>query len=227
MKTGTKEKIIIFGTDIYAEIVHTFFTEASDYEVVAFTVHNSHKKKESFFEKPVVDFESVIEQYPPEEYKMYIAIAQSQLNKVRARIFYEAKSKGYTLISYVYPTVKIWSNVVIGENCFIFDGCTVNPYVNIGENVIIWQGCVVGHHSKIGDHVFMAGPSAVASNVEVGDYTFIGMNATIRDGIKVGKECLIGANSLIMRNTKQGQVFSEKRTRASKQKTYQFLSLTE
>jgi sugar O-acyltransferase (sialic acid O-acetyltransferase NeuD family) len=221
------KKIIIFGTDIYAQIVYTFFSEASDYEVIAFTVHRDHRKQDKLFELPVVDFETVAESYPPDTYKMYIAVAQSKLNKVRARIFNHAKDLGYTLVSYVYPGVKIFSNVTIGENCFIFDGCSINPFVEIGDNVIIWQGCVVGHHSKIRDHVFMAGPSAIASNVEVGDYTFIGVNATVREGIQIGEECFIGAGALIMRNTKPRQVFAQERTRPAKQDVYQLFSFPE
>ncbi len=220
------EKLVIFGTDIYSSIVHSFFAEASEYEVVAFTAHKSHRQMDRLFDKPVVDFEIITETYPPDQYKMYIAVAQSKLNKVRARIFYEAKSLGYTLVSYVYPGLKLWSNVKIGENCFIFDGCSISPFVEIGDNVIVWQSCVIGHHAKVGNHVFMAGPSVVASSVEVGDYTFLGINATIREGVKVGSECFIGAGSLIMRNTKPRQVFAPKRTRPEKQDTYQFLSLS-
>jgi len=220
------EKIIIFGTDIYAQIVYTFFNEASDYDVVAFTVHRDFKKDNSLNGKPVVDFEDVTEIYPPEEYKMYVAIAQSKLNKVRATIFQEAKSLGYSLVSYIYPGVKVWSNISIGENCFVFDACSLNPFVTLGDDVIIWQGCVIGHHSTIGNHVFMAGPSTVASNVEVGEYTFIGINAAIREGIRIGEECLIGAGSLIMRNTKPRQVYPAERTHPAKQDTYQFLSLS-
>jgi len=219
------EKLIIFGIDIYASIVHSFFEEASDYEVIAFTVHKNHRKVDQLFGKPVVEFETITEIYPPDKYKMYIAVAQSKLNKVRARIFKEAKLLGYTLASYAYPGLKIWSNVKIGENCFIFDGCSINPFVEIGDNVIIWQSCVVGHHSKIGNHVFMAGPSTVASNVTVGEYSFIGINATIREGISIGEECLIGAGSLIMRDTKPRQVYPAERTQPAKQDTYQFLSI--
>ena len=220
-----KEKIIVFGTDTYAQIVHTFFAEASNFEVVAFTVHRSHRKQDSLFDLPVVEFENVLTMYPPETYKMYVAVAQSRLNKVRARVYKEAKALGYELVSYVYPGVKIWSNVTIGDNCFIFDGCTINPFVSIGNNVIVWQGCVIGHHSNIGNHVFMAGPSVVASGVEVGDYSFLGINSAVRDGVSIGEECMIGAGSLIMRNAKPRQVYAAERARPAKQDTFQFLGL--
>jgi sugar O-acyltransferase (sialic acid O-acetyltransferase NeuD family) len=219
------EKLIIFGTADYAQIVYTFLNSASDFEIVAFTTHGELRDRDELFGLPVVDLETISESYPADQHKMYVAVAQSKLNKVRAKVYQEVKDLGYELISYVHPGVQIWPNVSIGDNCFIFDGCTINPFSTIGNDVIIWSGTVIGHHTTVGDHGFLAGHAVVSGHVNIGPYTYVGVNATIRDYINVAEDCMIGANSLIMRSTKPRQVFVADRTRASKQDTYQFMGI--
>ena len=54
-----KKKLIIFGNRIYAEIAWEYFSEDSDYEVVAFTVDKEYIKSPNFCGLPVVAFEDV------------------------------------------------------------------------------------------------------------------------------------------------------------------------
>ncbi|MBF0135080.1 MAG: acetyltransferase [Magnetococcus sp. DMHC-1] len=222
-----KEKIILFGTADFAKIAFTYFNEASSYEVVAFAVHAAHRQEHTLFDRPVVEFESLTTTHPPDQYKMYVAVGQSKLNKTRARVYHEAKAKGYTLVSYVHPSVQIWSNSTIGDNVFIFDHCTVQPFTSIGNDVILWCGCDIGHNAVIEDHCFVAGQAVVSGYSRVGAYTYLGVNATVRDRIVVAPENMVGAGSLIMRNTKPRQLFAPERTKAEKTDTYQLFGLTD
>ncbi|MBF0176825.1 MAG: acetyltransferase [Magnetococcales bacterium] len=222
-----KDKIVLFGTADYAKIAFTYLSEASPYDVVAFTVHAAHRQEETLFGRPVVPFESLTSTHPPDQFKMYVAVGQSKLNKTRAKVYHEAKEKGYTLISYVHPSVQIWSNTTIGDNVFIFDHCTVQPFTRIGNDVILWCGCDIGHNAVIEEHCFVAGQAVVSGFSRVGAYTYLGVNATIRDRIVVGPENMVGAGSLIMRNTKPRQLFAPERTKAEKTDTYQLFGLTD
>ena len=52
----------------------------------------------------------------------------------------------------------------IGENCFIFEDNTIQPFVVVEDNVILWSGNHIGHHSVIKNHNF------VSSHVVIDDY---------------------------------------------------------
>ena len=206
------KKIIIFGNEDFAEVAHFYFTHDSPYDIVAFAVHERFIKNKELFDLPVVPFEKIETIYPPSEFSMFIAIAYSKINKLRAKMFEDAKSKGYHLVSYVNSKVTKWEEVKMGENCFILEDVTIQPFVEFGDDVIVWSGNHIGHHSKIGNHCFITSHVVISGNVQVGDYCFLGVNSTIRDGIKIANHCVIGAGAVILKDTKEKEVYTMKGT---------------
>lgn len=215
------KKVIIFGTTNFAQIAYFYLKNDSDFEVSAFTVNKSHISQENFEGLPVIEFESIVEKYPPQEYSMFVAIGYKKMNKIRSEICRQAKNKGYELISYVNSKATIWGTLDIGENCFIFEDVVIQPYVKIGNDVIMWSGNHIGHHSQIGDHCFITSHVVVSGSVKVGPYCFLGVNSTIRDGISIGSECLIGAGSLILHDTKDKEVYASEPTKPLETKSDQ------
>jgi len=209
-----KKNLVIFGTGQFAEIAHFYFTNDSPYRVVAFTVDADHLKKSTFLGLPVVPFETIEDSYSPADYKMFIAVAYAKLNTIRIDRYVRAKEKGYTLPHYISSRAVTWQNAPmaaphIGENSFILENQTIQPFCSIGNNTILWSGNHIGHHSTIGDHCFLASHIVVSGNVTVGDQCFIGVNATLRDGITVGSGSIIGAGALIMHDVGPGEVYKE------------------
>jgi len=204
------KKVVIFGTGDLAQVAHFYLTHDSPYEIVAFTANRDYIKEDRMFNLPLVPFEEIEEKYPPNKFGMFIAIGYKNVNKLRARIYLEAKEKGYELISYINSKVIKWEDTEIGDNCFIFENQVIQPFVKIGSDVIIWSGNHIGHHSIIGDHCFITSHVVISGNVKIGPYCFIGINATIRDGITIARDCVIGAGSLILRDTKEREVYTAK-----------------
>ncbi|MBF0625196.1 MAG: acetyltransferase [Magnetococcales bacterium] len=221
------DQIVLFGAADFAAIAFTYFSEASPYQVAAFTVHREHRQADEFMGRPLVDFETLTATHPPDRYAMYVAVGQSKLNKTRARVYHLAKDAGYRLVSYVHPSVQIWSNTTIGDNVFVFDHCTVQPFSTIGDDAILWCGCDIGHNAVIGKHCFVAGQAVVSGHSSLGDYTYLGVNATVRDRVAVAADNMIGAGALIMRNTKPRQVFAPARSQAEKMDSYRLFGLEE
>ena len=207
-------KVIVFGTGSFAEVTHFYLSRDSQHEVVAFTVHETHLHERRFRGLPVIPFEEIEQDFPPDAFRMYVAVGYRQVNKVRAAIYAEAKRKGYELISYVSSKCTYWGEE-IGDNCFIFEDNTVQPFVKIGSDVIMWSGNHVGHHSVIGDHCFISSHVVISGHVQVGPYCFIGVNAATRDNIRIGESCVIGAGTLIMKSTKDREVYIGERTKPS------------
>lgn len=206
------KKIVMVGAGNVADIAYELFTHDSPYEVVAFSVDRDFLKSDTKFGLPVVPFETVEEQYSPDEYGMFIAIGYTKLNHLRARFYRQAKEKGFSLVSYVSSEAFVWRNVEIGENCFILEGNVIQPFVKIGNNVMLWSGNHIGHCTVIKDHVYIASHVVVSGFVEIGEYCFVGVNATFADNVTVGKNCLIGAGAIILRNTKEGKVYGMRTT---------------
>lgn len=214
-------KVVIFGTSSFAEVVHFYLTHDSEHDVSAFTVNESYLKSREFLGLPVVPFESVEREFPPDTFKMYIAVGYKEVNRVRAALYSEAKIKGYELVSYLSSKCTHWGDTVIGDNCFIFEDNTIQPFVTIGNDVVIWSGNHIGHHATIGDHCFITSHSIISGHVCVGPYSFLGINAAIRDNVSVGEACIIGAGSLIMKSTRDKEVYIAKRTERSILKSHE------
>lgn len=207
MDIQKKEKIIIIGDSAFAQIAYEYFTHDSLYEVAAFSVEKEFFKRKDLFGLPVAPFEELEKLYDPTEYKVFVAVTYIQLNRVRTRLYEEAKRKGFSAVSYVSSRCFAWRNVEIGENCYIFEDNTIQPFVKIGNNVILWSGNHIGHHSVIKDHCFISSHVVVSGFCEVGEYCFLGVNSTITNNIKIAKDCLIGAGVTILKDTEEGKVY--------------------
>ena len=193
-----KKPLIIFGSGDIAELAHFYFTNDSDYDVVAFTVDGDYVSSSSFCGLPLVPFADAIALYPPEKYELFVALSYSKLNAVRKEKYLAAKAMGYRLASFVSSRATLLNQGRIGENCFIFEDNTIQPFVTIGNNVTLWSGNHIGHHSVIKDHCFIASHVVVSGGVEIGEQCFVGVNATLRDHIKIGEKCVIGAGTLLL-----------------------------
>lgn len=212
-------KVIIFGTGSIAEVVHFYLTHDTEHEVVAFTAHENHIAQKELLGLPILPFESLEREHPPGDFKMHVAIGYKNINKARAAVYSEAKGKGYELVTYVSSRCTRWGDTIIGDNCFILEDNTIQPFVKIGNNVIMWSGNHIGHHSTIGDHCFLASHIVISGHVKVSSYTFIGVNATTRDNISIGESCVIGAGSLIMKSTRDRELYIARRTEADARTT--------
>lgn len=202
-----KKRLVLFGLGDMAQLAHYYFSNDSEYEVAAFTVDADYMQVSEFCHLPVVAFEEAEKLYPPEEYGFFVALAYSKINTVRKEKYLAAKEKGYKLASFVSSRATVLNEGQIGENCFIFEDNTIQPFVKIGNNVTLWSGNHIGHHSVIHDHVFITSHVVVSGHVVIGDQCFLGVNATLRDHIKIGARCVIGAGTLLLADAEPEGVY--------------------
>lgn len=201
------KKLVIFGHGDLAELAHYYFSTDSDYKVVAFTVDSQYLTEQEFCGLPVVSYEELPSLYPPNNYEMFVALSYAKLNKVRKEKYLSSKKIGYKMASYISSYATILNQGRIGENCFILEDNTIQPYSHIGNNVTLWSGNHIGHHSTINDHCFIASHVVISGGVEINEQCFIGVNATLRDHISVGKKCVIGAGTLLLEDAEPEGVY--------------------
>jgi len=219
-------KVVIFGIGKIADEAYFYLTNDSPHEVIAFTVDNAYLTKKEMFGRPVVPFEDVQSKYPPDDFKMFIAVGYQHLNKFRAQKYEESKSKGYDLISYISSRASNFGSVEVGDNCFILENAVIQPCSKVGSNVFIWSGNHIGHHARVGDHCYIAGHVIISGSTMIEPYCFIGVNATIGHEITIGRESFIGAGSLITKNVEPGSVYITPDTPRYRLDSAAFLRLT-
>ena len=211
-----KKRLVIFGAGDIAQLAHFYFSTDSDYEVVAFTVDRDFLAADSFCSLPIIAFEDVKTAFPTESHYFFVALSYSGLNALRKSKYLAAKALGFQLASYISSRATVLNAGAIGENCFVLEDNTIQPFVSIGNNVTLWSGNHIGHHSTIKDHCFIASHVVVSGGVEIGEQCFIGVNVTLRDHIKVGERCVLGAGVLLLADAEAGGVYMGAATERSR-----------
>ena len=204
MKT---KKVFIVGAGEFAQIAYEYFTYDSDFEVVAFCVNKEYIKESTLYDLPVVPYEEVETLFPVHDYLAFTGIPASDMNRTRTRFYKDLKAKGYSFATYVSSRAFVWRNVSIGENSFIFEMNTLQPFVTIGNNCILWSGNHVGHRSIIHENCFITSHVVISGYCVIGAGAFIGVNATLNDKVQIGESCLIGAGSHIANDTDAERIY--------------------
>jgi sugar O-acyltransferase (sialic acid O-acetyltransferase NeuD family) len=222
----TRRKLLIIGDSSFAEVACELFDAYGTYEVAAFAVHASFLRQERLLGRPVHAFEEIDKLCPPAEFDAFVALAYRELNRARTRFYLELKRRGYALATYISPAARVWRNVTVGDNSFVFENNVIQPFCTIGDNVIIWSGNHVGHHSTLEDNVFVSSHVVISGHVVVGKNSFIGVNATVADSVHIAENNWIGPGALITKDTLPGSMYRVDSTPRSKVSSLRFFRVT-
>ena len=194
-------KVIIFGVKDFAELAHFYFDNDSDLSVAAFTVHREFLPADGGFRGlPVLPFEEIETLCPADEFFFFAPMSASGMNEDRKKIYFEAKKKGYQLTNYVSSKASVLGKIA-GDNCFILEDNTIQPFTTIGSNVVLWSGNHIGHHGQIGDHTTFTSHVVMSGNCNIGESCFFGVNSTIRDGLNVKEGTFVAMSSTLTSDT--------------------------
>jgi sugar O-acyltransferase (sialic acid O-acetyltransferase NeuD family) len=209
--------VVIFGTRDFASLAHFYLRHDSPHNVVGFTVHRDYLPESGAFEGlPVVPFEELDARFPPASVSAFAPLSHRRMNRLREGIYHEFKTRGYSLVSYISSRATRFPDTPIGDNCFILEDNTIQPYVSIGNNVVLWSGNHIGHHSVIRDHNFVTSHVVISGHCVVESHCFLGVNATIKDQVMLAEGTLVGMGAIVARNTEPWTIFKADATRPSK-----------
>lgn len=201
-------QVIIFGTKDLAELAHYYLQQDSEHNVVAFSVDDQYMPESALFHNlPVIPFEDIQKEYPPKDFMFFAPLTHKNMNRDRENVYNEIKKKGYTLINYISSKATVFDNILIGENCFILEDNTIQPFVEIGNNVVLWSGNHIGHHSVIKDHVFLTSQVVISGNCIIEPNCFIGVNSALKEKIILGEGTFIAMSTSIINNTEPFSVY--------------------
>lgn len=205
------DKVVIYGTGRHAELVAHEMKRNKLHEVVAFTVKKEYLNKSELNGYPVIPYEDIIRAYPPDEYKIFIAVGAQQVNRAREEIFNDAKENGYNFVNCIWPIPHFPEDLIVGENVYVGQESAISNFVEIGDNVtIIASG--IGHHCKIQNNSFISG-SILAGNVQVEKNVFVGLGSTIGPNITLGAHTVVGMGCVISKSTDPASVYLNRATK--------------
>lgn len=213
--------VVIFGAGSFAQVAAAYLKMDSAVRVLAYTVDGEYLQGDSFAGLPLVPFEQLAEEHPPDRVDMLVATGFRGVNTVRRGIYERCKAAGYGFISYVNSKAMVMSEHPVGENTFIFEANVIQPFVEIGDNVVLWSGNHIGHHSTIASHCFIASHAVISGHVTIGENCFVGVNATFRDGITLAPRCVIGAGALVLSDQPEGTVLAAEATPVYSRKSWE------
>ena len=94
------------------------------------------------------------------------------------------------------------SSLVIGADCIIREGVTINPgtsgggmVTSIGQRCALLAQAHVGHDSRIGDDVILSNNVMIAGHVEIGDFAILSGGVAVHQFARVGEHAFIGGLS--------------------------------
>lgn len=202
-------KVVVFGLQDFASLAHFYLKHDSEHEVVAFCVTKEYLSGEKTFEGlPIVAFEDVENIYSPSEYHFFVPMSHRRMNMLRKSIYDQVKAKGYQLISYISSKATVFPGAVIGDNCFILEDNTIQPFTTIGNSVVMWSGNHIGHDGVIKDHVLFTSHVVLSGHCIVEPFCFFGVNATIRDGLHIAEGTLVAMSACVTKDTEPWGVYT-------------------
>jgi len=212
-------KLLIFGTQGIAKLAYHYFKTDSEYDVVGFVVDKAYKKNDTFQGLPLHETESISKTYPPADYKLFIAMSYVSINQKRAAKYEQMKALGYELVSYISSRCTFLTEEPVGDNCFILEDNTIQPFVKIGNNNFFWCGNIIGHEAVIDDHCFLAGGVAIGGYAHLNDNCFLGPNVTVKHKITLAPYTLCIAGCVILNDTVEKGVYYPERAKLHSKKS--------
>ena len=97
----------------------------------------------------------------------------------------------------------IYSNLVIGDDCYIGRDCIFDlmDKINIGDRVTISHRAVLNTHNNAGKSP-IANKTLVntSGEIKINDGAYLGINVTVLESVNIGSQSIIGAKSLVNRD---------------------------
>ena len=203
-KSLQPKPLVIYGNGAMAATYASYLQR--NFTIAAFTVEAIFCQSKNFCDLPLVPFETVADNYTPENHCMIIAVGYRDMNHLRAEISRKAWALGYEPATYVAEDLWLHKGVEIGRNSVVFDKCSLHVNAKIGDNSFIASGVHIGHDCRIGNNVWINSGVALAGGVVLGDSCFLGVNASVAHGVTLGEGTFVGANTLVTKNTEPYQV---------------------
>ena len=200
MTEAKNKKLVIVGAGEFGGMACEYFADDTDYEVSGFAVEQEYRAHDRFMDLPVVDFDSIEQCFPSDEFDAFVAVTYVHLNAERKRLAEKCVHKGYRLASYVSSRSYIGRDVIIGQGAFVMENCSLQRCASIGPGSVVWNGCNVAHRTTIREYCWIAPGTSIGGFSAVGSRCFVGVGSSIGDHVEIVEKTVIGAGSVVTKS---------------------------
>ena len=120
-------------------------------------------------------------------------------NALRGRLAERAAALGFTLGNAIHPSAQISPSVALGRGIAVMAQAAVNAATVLGDNCIVNTGATMDHDNRIGKNVHIAPGCHLAGYVTVGDGALVGVGSVVGRGrpLAIGAGAVVGAGSVV------------------------------
>jgi UDP-perosamine 4-acetyltransferase len=128
----------------------------------------------------------------------FIGVGAVKSVAVRKRLFEQALSLGFELITVVHPRAFVAPSVTIGQGTMVLPAAVINSRSTIGHNVTVYSGVLIEHDTHVGHHTHLSPGVHVAGGVRIEAECFIGIGASIIQNVTIGMRAVVGAGAVVL-----------------------------
>jgi len=202
-----KQKIILAGNAITAEILFAYLRQDARYEITGFAVDDDFVMQGGVGGPRSVGLSGVVDTFSPLTHRVIMAMGYGDLNRSREVMFDLLKEMGYGVETYIHPEARVYTDNPLGEGSVVLPNAVIEPHAQVGANTMVWSNATLAHHSSVGDHCWVAAGAVVSGYAKVLNNTFLGVGCTLVNAVTVGEFNVVGAAALISRDTKSHSVY--------------------
>ena len=193
---------ILFGAGQFADYVQCILEEALGEKVAAFTVNGQYMDQNADQKNslPLVPFEHVADDYPPEQYCMALAFLGGEMFAAREKVFWECRRMGYELPNIIHPSV-INHSQKMGVGNIVGAATVFEPFCCIGDANVFFDISLIPHNGKAGSFNLFSTNITPCGNSVIGNHCFIGAGSIIGNYVKLADYTLVGAGANVMKDT--------------------------
>ncbi len=180
-----KRKLIIFGNNRFAAMVAHGFQAHANCEVVAFTAHSAFITEARLDGRPLLPFETIAEQFPPDTHEFFVALEHGRQNAGRAEVAATATALGYRLASFISPSAHISSHAQLGEHCLILENVVIQHGAVFGANNFIHANSFFGQSCRVGGHNYFGSGFFADRHASLGSYSVFGSQVRIAESLVI------------------------------------------
>lgn len=125
-------------------------------------------------------------------------------NKIRERIFKQAKRMKIALITAIHPKAIVAKDVRIGEGVVIMPGAVINSGSVIEDGVVVNTGATVDHDCYLSRFCQVWPGAHLAGAVKIGEFSYVGTGASVIQNINIGRCVMIGAGATVISDIPDG-----------------------
>ena len=196
----------VYGVGGMASLFYRI-AEKNNVAIDGFCIEDEYVNGETFCGKPLVAFSQLKAELSDSDISLYIAVGPKKMNRIRERIFLEAKDAGFRLPNFICQSVYDVSPYSMGEgNIMLNSGC-IHSDVVVGDNNFLSSTVTLGHGVHLGNGNFFAGGVIVAGETRIQNRCFFGLGVTVSDNLVIADDSFIGQGCVITKNTEAAATY--------------------